>query len=290
MVYGMHPFPAFGSSKPSGYSEQYSGAELIRRTIATAGLPHSFLTNVQNFQAEAALWVTIGADVGLLRAASEDQRGGVRGVVDLAQLPDRRMRQGLPALPQRAAVAAAEEAAERDLLRALHDRLRRRRGAAGAASRNSTATSCAGRRTSITTTATTPGGRSRRCRNTICRSTIRPSSSAPTRGGCTSVAGAGEDHPRARHRDRAPGLVADRRGGQGGARRRRVRDPLVKEADAMAHFTGLRQRLPRRRTARALGEIPRSRVPHARQTRAVASGGRNELVSQGQRRDRSATR
>src|SRR5205807_120163 len=58
-VYGMHPFPAFGSSKPSGYSEQYSGAELIRRTIATAGLPHSFLPNVQNFQAEAALWVTL---------------------------------------------------------------------------------------------------------------------------------------------------------------------------------------------------------------------------------------
>jgi predicted TIM-barrel fold metal-dependent hydrolase len=59
MVYGMHPFPAFGSSKPSGYSEQYSGAELIRRTVATSGLPHSFLTNVQNFQAEAALWVTV---------------------------------------------------------------------------------------------------------------------------------------------------------------------------------------------------------------------------------------
>jgi predicted TIM-barrel fold metal-dependent hydrolase len=59
MVYGMHPFPAFGSSKPSGYSEQYSSAELIRRTVATAGLPHSFLTNVQNFQGEAALWVTM---------------------------------------------------------------------------------------------------------------------------------------------------------------------------------------------------------------------------------------
>jgi predicted TIM-barrel fold metal-dependent hydrolase len=59
MVYGMHPFPAFGSLKPGGYSEQYSGAELIRRTVATAGLPHTFLTNVQNFQAEAALWVTM---------------------------------------------------------------------------------------------------------------------------------------------------------------------------------------------------------------------------------------
>jgi predicted TIM-barrel fold metal-dependent hydrolase len=59
MVYGMHPFPAFASAKPSGYSEQYSSAELIRKTIATAGLPHTFLTNVQNFQGEAALWVTV---------------------------------------------------------------------------------------------------------------------------------------------------------------------------------------------------------------------------------------
>src|ERR1700756_3452073 len=59
MVYGMHPFPAFGSLKPSGYSEQYSGAELIRKTVAAAGLPHTFLTNVQNFQAEAALWVSL---------------------------------------------------------------------------------------------------------------------------------------------------------------------------------------------------------------------------------------
>ena len=59
VVYGMHPFPAFGSLKPSGYAEQYSGAELIARTIISSGLPHSFLTNVQNFQAEAALWVTM---------------------------------------------------------------------------------------------------------------------------------------------------------------------------------------------------------------------------------------
>src|SRR5207237_6573866 len=51
--------PAFASAKPSGYSEQYSSAKLIRKTIATAGLPHTFLTNVQNFQREAALWVTI---------------------------------------------------------------------------------------------------------------------------------------------------------------------------------------------------------------------------------------
>ena len=59
VVYGMHPFPAFGSLKPSGYAEQYSGSELIARTIISAGLPHSFLTNVQNFQAEAAVWVTL---------------------------------------------------------------------------------------------------------------------------------------------------------------------------------------------------------------------------------------
>ena len=59
VVYGMHPFPAFGNLKPPGYTEQYSGAELIAKTAFSAGLPHFFLTNVQNFQAEAALWVTM---------------------------------------------------------------------------------------------------------------------------------------------------------------------------------------------------------------------------------------
>ncbi len=59
MVYGMHPFPALGALKPTGYTEQYSGAELIALTASSSGLPHSFLTNVQNFQAEASLWVTI---------------------------------------------------------------------------------------------------------------------------------------------------------------------------------------------------------------------------------------
>ena len=59
VVYGMHPFPALGALKPPGYSEQYSGAELIALTASSSGLPHSFLTNVQNFQAEAALWVTM---------------------------------------------------------------------------------------------------------------------------------------------------------------------------------------------------------------------------------------
>ena len=59
VVYGMHPFPASGNLKPSGYAEQYSSAELIRRTVSTSGIPHSLLSNVQNFQAEASLWVTL---------------------------------------------------------------------------------------------------------------------------------------------------------------------------------------------------------------------------------------
>ena len=59
VVYGMHPFPAFGALKPPGYTEQYSGAELIALTASSAGLPHFFLTNVQNFQSEAALWVAM---------------------------------------------------------------------------------------------------------------------------------------------------------------------------------------------------------------------------------------
>jgi len=59
VVYGMHPFPALGVLKPPGYAEQYSGSELIALTASSAELPHNFLTNVQNFQAEASLWVTL---------------------------------------------------------------------------------------------------------------------------------------------------------------------------------------------------------------------------------------
>lgn len=59
VVYGMHPFPAQGVTKPPGYSDQYSGAELVRKTISSSGLAHTFLSNVQNFQAEASLWVTM---------------------------------------------------------------------------------------------------------------------------------------------------------------------------------------------------------------------------------------
>src|ERR1700732_4528663 len=59
VVYGMHPFPAFGSLKPPGDTAQHSGAELISLTATTSGLPHSFLINVQDFQAEASLWVAM---------------------------------------------------------------------------------------------------------------------------------------------------------------------------------------------------------------------------------------
>jgi predicted TIM-barrel fold metal-dependent hydrolase len=59
VVYGMHPFPALGLLKPPGYTEQYSGAELIGLSATSASLPHTFLINVQDFQAEASLWVTM---------------------------------------------------------------------------------------------------------------------------------------------------------------------------------------------------------------------------------------
>jgi hypothetical protein len=57
--FGMHPFPALGSLKPPGYTEQHSSAELIGLSASTSGLPHSFLFNVQAFQAEASLWVVM---------------------------------------------------------------------------------------------------------------------------------------------------------------------------------------------------------------------------------------
>jgi len=65
MVYGMHPFPALGSLKPPGYSEQHSASELINRTVTSANIPHSFLTNVQNFQSEASVWVVSALFSGL---------------------------------------------------------------------------------------------------------------------------------------------------------------------------------------------------------------------------------
>lgn len=65
MVYGMHPFPALGSLKPPGYTEQHSASELINRTLTSANIPHSFLTNVQNFQSEASVWVVSALFSGL---------------------------------------------------------------------------------------------------------------------------------------------------------------------------------------------------------------------------------
>ena len=47
----------------------------------------------------------------------------------------------------------------------------------------------------------------------------------------------------------------------------------------------VRQRLPCRRAARALGEISGARISHARQARAVAQEGAHRLLPQGQRRD-----
>ena len=65
VVYGMHPFPAFGSLKPPGYAEQHSPSELINKTAVSSGIPHGFLTNVQNFQSEAAVWVVSALFSGL---------------------------------------------------------------------------------------------------------------------------------------------------------------------------------------------------------------------------------
>src|SRR6266852_2466646 len=67
-----------------------------------------------------------GIDDGLLRALPEDEGGGLRGLIDVAELPRRRVRQGVQALSQRAQTEAADAPAERDVLRALRDRLRGR--------------------------------------------------------------------------------------------------------------------------------------------------------------------
>src|SRR5258708_23616755 len=61
----MARFRAGAGRKRSGYSEQYCGAALVRGTMTPSGVPHSFLTNVQNFQSEAALWVTTALMTGL---------------------------------------------------------------------------------------------------------------------------------------------------------------------------------------------------------------------------------
>ena len=77
MVYGMHPFPAFGSLKPPGYSEQYSGAELIRRTIATVGSAALLPDQCAELPVRSRAVGHDGADVRLLRAAPEDSMAAV---------------------------------------------------------------------------------------------------------------------------------------------------------------------------------------------------------------------
>jgi predicted TIM-barrel fold metal-dependent hydrolase len=71
MVYGMHPFSAFGSLKPEGYTAQHSGAELLEWCVNSSGLAQLFLTNVQNFQAEAALWVVMALMSGFFERFSK---------------------------------------------------------------------------------------------------------------------------------------------------------------------------------------------------------------------------
>ena len=132
MVYGMHPFPAGAALKPPGYSEQYSGAELIRRTISASGIPHSFLTNVQNFQSEAALWVTTALMTGLFdrhpklnAAVFEASSTWLSFLLDECDKAYRlyRNERTLPPL---------SKLPSETVLRTLHDRLRGRRGATAA--------------------------------------------------------------------------------------------------------------------------------------------------------------
>src|SRR5260370_26903889 len=59
VVWVMHALRVLGVWKAHGYTEQNSGGELIEISATSAELPHGFLTNVQNFQAEASLWVTL---------------------------------------------------------------------------------------------------------------------------------------------------------------------------------------------------------------------------------------
>jgi predicted TIM-barrel fold metal-dependent hydrolase len=182
MVYGMHPFPAFGSSKPSGYSEQYSGAELIRRTVATSGLPHTFLTNVQNFQSEAALWVTMVLMSGFFErhpkinaAVFEASSTWLSFLIDECDKVYRLYRNErrlppLKKLPSETFFEHCMTGFEGD--EAPPARLPEFYGDI-----------CAGRPMSTTMTAMTSGARSRRCKDMGCQRRSRPNSSGPTPGG-----------------------------------------------------------------------------------------------------------
>ncbi len=173
LVYGMHPFPASGVAKPPGYSDQYSGAELIRRTISTSGLPHTFLGNVQNFQAEASLWVTMVLMSGFferhpkIRAAVfEASSTWLSFLLDECDKTYRLYRndRNLPPLKQ----LPSETFFQHCVTGFEGDEAPR------PACLTTIGTSSPGLPTSITTTETMPGGPSRLWKNASCPSTTRP--------------------------------------------------------------------------------------------------------------------
>ena len=127
VVYGMHPFPAVGAHQPPGYTQQYSSAELIQRTISTAGIPHTFLGNMQAFMAEASVWVTATLMSGFFErhpkvkaAVFESDSTWLSFVLDECDKAFKLYR-------SRRQIAGAQASAQRDILRALLLRLRRRR-------------------------------------------------------------------------------------------------------------------------------------------------------------------
>ena len=175
LVYGMHPFPASGVAKPPGYSDQYSGAELIRKTISTSGLPHTLLGNVQNFQAEASLWVTMVLMSGFferhpkIRAAVfEASSTWLSFLLDECDKTYRLYRndRNLPPLTQ----LPSETFFQHCVTGFEGDEAPRR------ACPTTIGTSSPGPPTSITTTETTLGGPSRPWKNASCPSTTRPGS------------------------------------------------------------------------------------------------------------------
>ena len=130
VVYGMHPFPAFGNAKPRGLHR----AILRCRTDP----PHHdhfraappFPSQRPELSGRGRPLGHAGPDDRLLREASQDQRRRVRGVLHLAEFPPRRVRQDLHPLPQRAKTPGPQAPPQRDLLPALCHRFRRRRSPA----------------------------------------------------------------------------------------------------------------------------------------------------------------
>ena len=118
-VYGMHPFPAFGAFKPPGYTEQYSGAELVRRTVASraaALLPLQRAELPGRSCLVGHYGIDVGSSSGILRSKPPCLRHP-----PLGKLPPGRMRQGGADVQEQASIAAAPTIAARNLLRALHD-------------------------------------------------------------------------------------------------------------------------------------------------------------------------